>query len=98
MFKEELPVAVHDELDRRGLNGVPVVLCASSELSLAGEPERNWIVETKDNITAVRETDANMPSCAASHSSPNGHDDGQPSAVIVEMRVPVSEVREFRTK
>src|SRR3954466_9270715 len=76
MFTEELPLSVHEELDRRGLNGVPVVLCASSDLSLAGEPERHWVVATKDAVTAVRETD-----------SP-----------IVETRVPVSEVREFRTQ
>src|SRR4051812_24143964 len=58
MFKEELPEAVHDELDRKGLNGVPVLLCASSDLSLSGEPERHWIVATRDNVTAVREADS----------------------------------------
>src|SRR6478672_1912066 len=76
MFKEELPLAVYEELDRQGLNGVPVLLCTSSDLSLSGEPERNWIVATEENVTAVRESD-----------SP-----------VVETRVPVSEVREFRTQ
>src|SRR4051812_13018264 len=57
MFKEELPTAVYKELDRRGLNGVPVVLCTTSELSLSGRPERNWIVATRNNVAAVREAD-----------------------------------------
>ena len=56
MFKEELPRAVYEELDRRGLNGVPVLLAAHSDLSLSGRPERSWIVATRDNVTAVRET------------------------------------------
>lgn len=59
MFTEELPVDVHEELDRRGLNGVPVLLCASSDLSLSGEPERNWIVATRENVAAVKEGEAN---------------------------------------
>jgi ATP-binding cassette, subfamily B, bacterial len=59
MFTEDLPRAVHDELDRRGLNGIPILLCASSELSLSGKPERHWIVATRENVAAVRE--ANEP-------------------------------------
>lgn len=57
MFKDELPTAVYEELDRRGLNGVPVLLCTTSELSLSGRPEKNWIVATRNNVAAVRETD-----------------------------------------
>ena len=58
MFKEELPTAVYQELDRRGLNGVPVLLCTTSELSLSGRPERNWIVATRNNVAAVREAES----------------------------------------
>src|SRR5688572_23819897 len=58
MFKEELPQAVYEELDRRGLNGVPVLLAAHSDLSLSGRPERSWIVATRHNVTAVREAEA----------------------------------------
>src|SRR5215212_7746646 len=57
MFKDELPTAVYKELDRRGLNGVPVLLCTTSELSLSGRPEKNWIVATRNNVAAVREGD-----------------------------------------
>ncbi len=56
MFKEELPTAIYKELDRQGLNGVPVVLCTTSELSLSGRPEKNWIVATRNNVAAVRES------------------------------------------
>jgi ATP-binding cassette subfamily B protein len=94
MFKEELPVAVHEELDRRGLNGVPVVLCTSSELSLSGEPQRNWIVATHENVTAVREAAA----CLPLETTTVANDTATEQAVVVETRVPVSEVREFRTQ
>ena len=50
IFKDELPTAVYKELDRRGLNGVPILLSTTSELSLAGKPERHWIVATRDNV------------------------------------------------
>jgi ATP-binding cassette subfamily B protein len=57
MFNDELPSAVYKELDRQGLNGVPVLLCTTSDLSLSGRPERNWIVATRNNVAAVREGD-----------------------------------------
>lgn len=94
MFKEELPLSVHEELDRRGLNGVPVVLCASSDLSLAGEPERHWVVATKEAVTAIRETAAHP--CDNDPNTKFTHIDDQ--TVIVETRIPVSDVREFRTQ
>ena len=55
MFKEELPQTVYQELDRRGLNGVPVILSTTSELSLSGRPERHWIVATQYNVASVKE-------------------------------------------
>ncbi|HEX4413270.1 MAG TPA: ABC transporter ATP-binding protein, partial [Lacipirellulaceae bacterium] len=94
MFKEELPLSVHEELDRRGLNGVPVVLCASSDLSLAGEPERNWVVATKDAITAVRET--NVGVSLRETQSPLA--EREENSLVVETRIPVADVREFRTQ
>src|SRR3954447_16001323 len=75
MFKEELPTAVYEELDRRGLNGVPVLLCTTSELSLSGRPERNWIVATRNNVAAVREATVMRgspdPASTADRRSPN---------------------------
>ena len=58
MFNEELPPAVYEELDRRGLNGVPVLLSTTSELSLSGQPERHWIVATRQNVATVSDAEA----------------------------------------
>jgi ATP-binding cassette subfamily B protein len=58
MFKDELPQSVYKELDRRGLNGVPVLLSTTSELSLSGRPERHWIVATQYNVATVKEADS----------------------------------------
>ncbi len=107
MFKEELPRAVCEELDRRGLNGVPVLLAAHSDLSLSGRPERSWIVATRDNVTAVRVTSVVRGSHDPAHDDPEDargqktraqRDAGAEPAVTVETYVPVSEVREFRTQ
>ncbi|HJQ79255.1 MAG TPA: DUF1854 domain-containing protein [Lacipirellulaceae bacterium] len=99
MFKEELPRAVYEELDRRGLNGVPLLLAAHSDLSLSGRPERSWIVVTKDNVTAVRETavDGLYEAGQALPGSQTPATDAVP-VITVETYVPVSEVREFRTQ
>src|SRR5258707_6828581 len=93
MFKEELPTAVYNELDRQGLNGVPVLLCTTSELSLSGRPEKNWIVATRNNVAAVRETSVMRgspdPASATdrrSPSSPMPETFGQASAVSGDPR------------
>jgi ATP-binding cassette subfamily B protein len=53
MLHEELPAAVKKELDSQGLNGVPVLLSTSTELSLSGTPRRHWVVATHLNVAAV---------------------------------------------
>jgi ATP-binding cassette subfamily B protein len=53
MLNEDLPIAVRQELDAQGLNGVPVLLSTSTELSLSGKPRRQWIVATHANVAAV---------------------------------------------
>ena len=55
MLHEELPLAVKNELDVQGLNGVPVLLSTSTDLSLSGSPRRHWIVATHLNVAAVAE-------------------------------------------
>ena len=55
MLHEELPLAVKKELDDQGLNGVPVLLSTSTDLSLSGRPRRHWIVATHANVAAVVE-------------------------------------------
>jgi ATP-binding cassette, subfamily B, bacterial len=58
MFKQELPSTIAHELDRSGLNGVPVLLATTTDLSLSGQPRRHWIVANRDNVAAVAEGDA----------------------------------------
>src|SRR5262245_15373696 len=55
MWEESLPVDVQDELDRRGLNGIPFVVVERTDLSLAGRPGRHWRVATRENVAAVAE-------------------------------------------
>lgn len=57
MLHEELPIAVKKELDVQGLNGVPVLLSTSTNLSLSGQPRRHWIVATHANVAAVADGD-----------------------------------------
>ena len=83
MLHEELPLAVKKELDVQGLNGVPVLLSTSTDLSLSGKPRRHWIVATHANVAAVSE----QAEGAANQPSPR-----------VESYVPVADVQEFRTQ
>ena len=61
MLHEDLPLAVKKELDVQGLNGVPVLLSTSTDLSLSGRPRRHWIVATHLNVAAVAEHDGAAP-------------------------------------
>ncbi len=58
MFQQELPPEVAQELDQRGLNGVPVLLSTTTDLSLSGQPRRHWIVANRDNVAAVADGNA----------------------------------------
>src|SRR5262245_9901854 len=57
MLQESLPLAVREELDRRGLNGVPVLLSTRTDLSLEGRSAPHWVVVTRDNVAAVSDGD-----------------------------------------
>ena len=57
MFRQDLPLAVRKELDRQGLNGIPVLLSTNTDLTLSGQPRRQWIVATRDNVAAVTDGD-----------------------------------------
>ncbi|MBA3483564.1 MAG: DUF1854 domain-containing protein, partial [Pirellulales bacterium] len=61
MLHEDLPLAVKKELDVQGLNGVPVLLSTSTDLSLSGRPRRHWIVATHLNVAAVAEHEDAAP-------------------------------------
>ncbi len=53
MFRQDLPPSVAQELDAHGLNGVPVLLSTTTELSLAGQPRRHWIVANREGLFVV---------------------------------------------
>jgi ATP-binding cassette, subfamily B, bacterial len=58
MLRENLPLPVREELDRQGLNGIPVLLSTTTDLTLAGQPRREWIVATRENVAAVSDGEA----------------------------------------
>jgi len=51
----ELPSGVQQLLEREGLNGVPVVLSARTDLGLGGEPGTEWLVMTGRDVSVVAE-------------------------------------------
>ena len=53
MLKEEVPCEVRELLENQQLNGVPVLLSTTSDLSLAGEVRDHWIVVTHENLAVV---------------------------------------------
>ena len=55
MIREAVPSKVKELLEDQQLNGVPVLLSTTSDLSLGGEQAGHWIVVTRDNLAVVAE-------------------------------------------
>jgi hypothetical protein len=53
MLQEPVPCEVKELLENQQLNGVPVLLSTSSDLSLTGDLRAHWIVVTRDHLTVV---------------------------------------------
>lgn len=53
MLQEPVPCEVKTLLENQQLNGVPVLLSTTSDLSLDGELRDHWIVVSKDNLAVV---------------------------------------------
>jgi ATP-binding cassette subfamily B protein len=53
MLKEAVPGEVKELLENQQLNGVPVLLATTSDLSLSGDLRGHWIVVTRDNLAVV---------------------------------------------
>jgi ATP-binding cassette subfamily B protein len=53
MLREDVPGEVRELLEDKQLNGVPVLLSTTSDLSLAGEARDHWIVVTRENLAVV---------------------------------------------
>jgi hypothetical protein len=60
MIKEAVPSEVKELLENQRLNGIPVLLSTTSDLSLTGDLRGHWIVVTRDNLAVV--TDGPAPS------------------------------------
>jgi ATP-binding cassette subfamily B protein len=53
MIQENVPCEVKELLEAQQLNGVPVLLSTTSDLSLAGDLRGHWIVATRDHLSVV---------------------------------------------
>src|SRR6187551_3290044 len=53
MLKQEVPSRVHELLDREHLNGVPVLLSTTSDLSVPGELARHWVIANRKHLAVV---------------------------------------------
>ena len=60
MNTETVPGGVKSLLERHELNGIPILLSETSDLSLDGAERRHWVVATRDNLAVV--TDEAEPS------------------------------------
>jgi len=55
MLKQEVPSQLKELLDRQQLNGVPVLLSTTSDLSVAGEVREEWVIANRDHLAVVRD-------------------------------------------
>ncbi len=53
MLQDPVPCEVKELLENQQLNGVPVLLSTTSDLSLSGDLRAHWIVVTRDNLAVV---------------------------------------------
>jgi ATP-binding cassette subfamily B protein len=56
MLQQEVPSQVKELLDRQRLNGVPVVLSTTSDLSVPGDLRRQWVIANRDHLAVVSDT------------------------------------------
>src|SRR5262249_53220882 len=48
VMQQEVPPEVKELLETHGLNGVPILLSTTSDLSLPGESRKHWLVATRE--------------------------------------------------
>src|SRR3954452_2973922 len=53
MIQEAVPSEVKELLENQHLNGAPVLLSTTSDLSLTGDMRGHWVVVTHDNLAVV---------------------------------------------
>ena len=57
MIQEPVPGEVKELLENQQLNGIPVLLSTTSDLSLKGDLRGHWIVVTRENLAVVSDGD-----------------------------------------
>jgi hypothetical protein len=92
MFEKELPPSVAKELDQHGLNGIPLLLATTTDLSLAGQPRRHWIVANRENVASIADGASTV---AGALPADRGADGGGPALAT---HVALRDVAEFRTQ
>jgi ATP-binding cassette subfamily B protein len=53
MIQETVPCEVKELLENKQLNGIPVLLSTTSDLSLTGDLRSHWVVATRENLAVV---------------------------------------------
>ena len=61
MIQEDVPCNVKELLENQQLNGVPVLLSTTSDMSLSGDQRGHWIVVTRDNLAVVTNGESAEP-------------------------------------
>ena len=84
-----LPAPVRAALDAAGLNHRPVLVAVDTDVSLDGEPGREWLFVTPDHLSVVAE--GPLPSAAAAGGAPEGE-----SGAVLRV-VPWRDVAQVRT-
>ena len=94
MTNAQLPSDVTECLNRHELNHRPILLSTDSDISLAGDYRRNWLVVTADHLSVVAAPE--VPESRLSPQRPvnTSRDDGDATLVRA---VPVKEIKAVRT-
>ena len=94
MTNAQLPSDVTNCLNRHELNHRPILLSTDSDISLAGDYRRNWLVVTADHLSVVAAPE--VPESRLSPQRPvnTSRDDGDATLVRA---VPVKEIKAVRT-
>jgi ATP-binding cassette subfamily B protein len=82
---EPVPGGVKGLLERHQLNGIPILLAATSDLALEGDGRRHWVVATRENLAVVAEGDG------------DGDGEGGDAPRLVG-HVPIGRVEKFRSQ
>ncbi len=87
-----LPAAARDALDAAGLNHRPVLVAVDTDVSLDGEPRREWLFVTPDHLSVVTEAADGREPAPPGRSVPSDESPGRVLRVV-----PWPDVAQVRT-